>query len=58
MKVSHFAPDGDKRLTLNIKRELHLKLRMASVMAGITMGELVEKFIKDQLDDMLRKGSR
>ena len=28
---------------------------MAAVMAHTTIGELIEKFAKDQLDDMLRK---
>ena len=54
--MSGAVPAGDKRLTLNVKRELHQKLKMASVMTGATMGELVEKFIHTQLDELLRKG--
>ena len=29
---------------------------MAAVITNTTMGELIEKFIRDQLDDLLRKG--
>ena len=56
MKRSFNAPEGDKRLTVNVTKELHLKLKMAAVMAQTTVGELIEKFAKTQLDDMLRKG--
>lgn len=55
-KRSFSVPEGDKRLTINISKELHLKLKMAAVMAQTTIGELVEKFAKEQLDEMLRKG--
>jgi hypothetical protein len=53
---SNYPPEGDKRLTINISAELHLKLKMAAVMAGTTIGELVEKFAKTKLDEMLRHG--
>ena len=39
-----YAPEGDKRLTVNVSKELHLKLKMAAVMANTTIGELIEKF--------------
>ena len=55
-KRSFNAPEGDKRLTVNVSKELHQKLKIAAVMAHTTVGELIEKFAKDQLDDMLRKG--
>ncbi len=50
------APDGDVRLTCNVREELHLKLKMASVMTRTTMGDLIEKLIADKLNDILRKG--
>jgi hypothetical protein len=50
------APAGDKRLTVNVSKELHLKLKMAAIMAQTTVGELIEKFAKSHLDEMLRKG--
>ena len=55
-KRSFNAPEGDKRLTVNVSKELHQKLKIAAVMAHTTVGELIEKFAKDQLDEMLRKG--
>ncbi len=51
-----YAPEGDKRLTVNVSKELHLKLKMAAVMANTTIGELIEKFAKSKLDEMLREG--
>ena len=55
-KRSFNVPEGDKRLTVNVSKELHQKLKIAAVMAHTTVGELIEKFAKDQLDEMLRKG--
>lgn len=55
-KRSFNAPEGDRRLTVNVSKELHQKLKMAAVMAHTTVGELIEKFAKEQLDEMLRKG--
>ena len=51
-----YAPEGDKRLTVNVSKELHLKLKMAAVMANTTIGELIEKVAKSKLDEMLREG--
>lgn len=50
------VPDGDVRMTANVRRELHLKLKMASAMTRTTMGELLEQLIAHQLDDMLKRG--
>lgn len=55
-KRSFHAPEGDRRLTVNVSKELHQKLKMAAVMAHTTVGELIEKFAKDKLDEMLRQG--
>jgi hypothetical protein len=52
------APHGDKRLTVNIGVEFHTKLKMAAVMAQTTVGELIEKFAKGPLDEMLRQGTK
>lgn len=54
--MSGMVPDGDVRLTANVRRELHLKLKMASAMTRTTMGELIEQLIARQLDDMLTRG--
>lgn len=57
-KKSFHAPDGDVRLTVNMKSELHQKLRIASAMTRVTMGQLVEQLIKERLDEMLKAGIR
>lgn len=53
---SNFPPQGDVRLTLNVRKELHQKLKIASVMTSTTMGELIEQLIGGKLDDILRAG--
>ena len=53
---SGMVPDGDVRLTANVKRELHQKLKMASVMTRTTMGELIEQLIAKRLDEILSAG--
>lgn len=58
MTKSFRAPEGDKRLTINVSKEIHLKLKMAAVLAQTTVGELVEKLAKTQLDEMLRKAAK
>ena len=39
-------PDGDVRLTANIKRSLHLKLKIAAAEQRTTIGELLENLIE------------
>ena len=50
------VPAGDVRLTANISESLHMKLKMASVVARTTMGELIEQLISQKLDDIIRQG--
>ena len=50
------VPNGDVRLTANIKQTIHLKLKMSAVLHHITMGELIERLIDGPLDDLLRRG--
>jgi hypothetical protein len=54
--MSGLVPDGDVRLTANIRKEIHLKLKMASAMTRTTMGDLIEQLITKQLDEMLARG--
>jgi len=56
--MSGNVPAGDVRLTLNVKEELHQKLKVASAMTRTTMGQLVEQLIADQLNVILRTGIR
>lgn len=44
-----FAPEGDKRLTINIKQELHKKLKIAAIEKGITVGEIIEQLVEKHL---------
>ena len=43
------VPPGDKRLTLNIRADLHKKLRIAAINRECTAGELVEQLIRKHL---------
>jgi predicted HicB family RNase H-like nuclease len=58
MTKSGQVPQGDVRLTLNVREELHQKIKIASAMTRVTMGQLVEQLIADKLNDMLRAGIR
>jgi hypothetical protein len=48
--LSGLVPDGDVRLTANIREDLHLKLKIAAAQQRTTIGEiieaLVEKYVK------------
>lgn len=43
------APEGDKRLTINIKEDLHKKLKIAAIERDMTAGELIEALIEKHL---------
>lgn len=47
--VSGLVPDGDVRLTANIKESLHLKLKIAAATRRTTIGELLEELIERHL---------
>lgn len=51
-----YAPDGDVRLTINIRKELKQKLHIAKVMTDKNMGDLIEQLISEKLDEILKKG--
>jgi hypothetical protein len=44
-----FAPEGDKRLTINLKVELHKKLKIAAIEQDITAGEIIEQLLEKYL---------
>jgi len=44
-KVSGLVPEGDVRLTANIRQDLHLKLKIASAHRRTTIGEIIEELI-------------
>lgn len=47
--VSGQVPDGDVRLTANIREDLHLKLKIAAARRRTTIGELIEEFVETYL---------
>ncbi len=44
-----FAPNGDKRLTINLKAEIHKKLKIAAIEKEITAGEIIEQLLEKYL---------
>jgi len=48
-KVSGLVPDGDVRLTANIRQDLHLKLKIVSAQRRTTIGEIIEELIQSHL---------
>ena len=48
-KGSGFIPDGDVRLTANIRQDLHLKLKIAAANRRTTIGEIIENLIDQHL---------
>jgi hypothetical protein len=46
---SGLVPEGDVRLTANIRADLHRKLKHAAVDRGTTVGELLEELVEKHL---------
>jgi hypothetical protein len=46
---SGLVPEGDVRLTANIRADLHMKLKMKAVQDRTTIGELIEGLIEGNL---------
>jgi len=47
--VSGLVPDGDVRLTSNIRQDLHLKLKIEAAKRRTTIGEIIEELIESHL---------
>lgn len=47
--VSGLVPEGDVRLTANIRQDLHLKLKIASAYRRTTIGEIIEELVEKYL---------
>lgn len=43
---SGLVPEGDVRLTANIRGDLHIKLKVRAAQERTTVGELIEKWIE------------
>lgn len=48
--LSGLIPEGDVRLTANIREDLHLRLKIAAAKQRVTMGELIERLIDTHID--------
>lgn len=44
-----FAPEGDKRLTINLRQDLHKRLKMLAVERDTTIGEIIEELVERHL---------
>ncbi|WP_243371149.1 hypothetical protein [Geotalea sp. SG265] len=49
--VSGLVPEGDVRLTANIRQDLHLKLKIAAAHRRTTIGEMIEELIDRYVAD-------
>lgn len=45
-KGSGLVPEGDVRLTANIREDLHLRLKLAAARRRTTIGELIEDLVE------------
>jgi len=43
---SGLIPEGDARLTANIRGDLHMRLKMRAVQERTTIGELIEQWVE------------
>jgi hypothetical protein len=48
-KKTFFAPEGDKRLTINMRVDLYRKLKTAAAEKNTTSGEIIEQLIEKYL---------
>lgn len=48
-KGSGLVPDGDVRLTANIRQSLHIRLKVQAAKECSTIGELVERLIDENV---------
>ena len=48
-KRSFFAPEGHQRLTINLPKELHKKLRMAAVEQDCTATDIIMRLLAKEL---------
>jgi len=48
-KRSFLAPEGDKRLTINLRNDVHKRLRIVAVERDTTIGEIIEDLVAKHL---------
>jgi hypothetical protein len=47
--TSRFPPSGDIRLTVNIREDLHMRLKMEAVKRRTTVGEILEDLVEQHV---------
>jgi hypothetical protein len=47
--MSRFPPTGDIRLTVNIREDLHMRLKMEAVKRRTTVGEILEGLVQQHV---------
>lgn len=47
-----YAPEGYRRLTINLSQELHKKLRLAAVEQDCTATEIIERLLVKELENL------
>lgn len=50
LKIS-FAPEGDRRLTINIKEDLHRKLKIMAIDNETTVGDIIERLVLNYMQE-------
>ena len=48
-KRAFFAPEGDKRLTINLRQDLHKRLKILAVERETTIGDIIEDLVERHL---------
>jgi hypothetical protein len=48
-KRAFFAPEGHRRLTINLREDLHKKLRMAAIEQDCTATDIIERLLIKEL---------
>jgi ParG protein len=48
--LSRNAPEGDQRLTINLREDLHLRLKIASAKAKTTIGAIVADLVERHVE--------
>ena len=49
-KRAFFAPEGYRRLTINLREDLHKRLRLAAVEQDCTATDIIERLLVRELD--------
>lgn len=47
--ASRFPPSGDVRLTVNLRGDLHMRLKMEAVKRRTTVGEILEELVQQHI---------